>query len=167
MSVLFDCMIKVWVCHLPLISELQLWLADCHAVTMQLHSSGSRPESPVRLEANSSKRKTPSDRGTLREQWDSEWKAMLRCFWCLRGFNLILQGHDRIILGGIDMQNMVAVLGTKVVGDVCEGRAAGFGHTVVDNEQIITLCEHRGFTNCVMVLPLLHLTQLHPGHSAL
>lgn len=93
---------------------------------------------------------------------------MFRCF-SVRNVrpNLILQGHDWIVLGGIDMQNMVAVLGTKVVGDVCEGRAASFGYTVVDDEQIISLCGCGGFTNQVVILPLLHLMQLQPGHSAL
>lgn len=81
--------------------------------------------------------------------------------------NLILQGHDWIVLGGVDMQNVVAVLGTKVVGDICEGRAASFGYAVVDDEQIITLCMRRGVTNRVKILPLLHLMQLQPGHSAL
>lgn len=53
--------------------------------------------------------------------------------------NLVLQGHDWIVLGGINMQNVVAVLSTEVVGNVCEGRAASFRHTVVDDKQIIVL----------------------------
>lgn len=34
--------------------------------------------------------------------------------------DLVLYGHDRVVLGGVDVQDVVVVLPTQVVGDVCE-----------------------------------------------
>lgn len=35
------------------------------------------------------------------------------------------------------MQDVVVVLPTQVVGDVCEGRAGRLGHSVVDDDDIV------------------------------
>lgn len=51
--------------------------------------------------------------------------------------DLVLYGHDRVVLGGVDVQDVVVVLPTQVVGDVCEGRAGRLGHSVVDDDHIV------------------------------
>lgn len=60
---------------------------------------------------------------------------------CVKSFDcfsdLVLYGHDRVVLGGVDVQDVVAVLPTQVVGDVCEGRAGRLGHSVVDDDDIV------------------------------
>ena len=37
--------------------------------------------------------------------------------------HLVLQGHDGVVLGGVDVQHVEVVLGAQVVGDVGEGGA--------------------------------------------
>lgn len=57
--------------------------------------------------------------------------------------DLILHGHDRIVLGGVDVQDMVVVLPAQVIGNVAEGGAGRFGHPVVDDDQVFFALEQR------------------------
>lgn len=51
--------------------------------------------------------------------------------------DLVLYGHDRVVLGGVDVQDMVVVLPAQVVGDVGEGGAGRLGHAVVDDDKVV------------------------------
>jgi len=53
------------------------------------------------------------------------------------GSDLVLYGHNWVVLGGVYVQNMVVVLPAQVVGDVGEGGAGCLGHAVVDDDHVI------------------------------
>lgn len=59
------------------------------------------------------------------------------------GSHLVLYGHDRVVLGGVDVQDVVVVLPTQVIGDVGEGGAGRFGHAVVDDNQVVFVVGRR------------------------
>lgn len=85
--------------------------------------------------------------------------------------DLVLYGHDRVVLGGVDVQDVVVVLPTQVVGDVCEGRAGRLGHSVVDDDDVVFAVgpghERRvPLPQAVLCVPLLDLSHLMPGDGA-
>lgn len=82
-------------------------------------------------------------------------------------YYLVLQRHDRIILGGVDVENMEAVLSAQVICNVGEGGAGSLGHTVIDDNQILNLRQCRRVPQAVPYLSLLHLSHLVSGHGAL
>lgn len=51
--------------------------------------------------------------------------------------HLVLQGHDGVVLAGVDVQDVVVVPAAQVVGEVGEGGAGCFGHSVVDDHEVI------------------------------
>lgn len=51
--------------------------------------------------------------------------------------DLVLYGHDRVVLCGVDVQDVVVVLPTQVVGDVGEGGAGRLWHAVVNDDDVI------------------------------
>lgn len=70
------------------------------------------------------------------------------------------------------MQDVVAVLPTQVVGDVCEGRAGRLGHSVVDDDDVVFAVgvgHARGgvpLPQAVLRVPLLDLSHLVPGDGS-
>lgn len=80
---------------------------------------------------------------------------------------LVLQGHDRIVFGGVDVENMEAVLSAQVICDVGEGSAGSLRNTVVDDDQILNLRQRWRIPQAVPRLSLLHLSHLVSGHGAL
>lgn len=84
--------------------------------------------------------------------------------------DLVLQGQDRVVLGGVDVQHVEAILAAQVVGDVCEGRAGCLGHAVVDDDHVVVICHRRRLllqrlpTSGVLAVTLLHLRQLMTGN---
>lgn len=78
--------------------------------------------------------------------------------------DLILKRHDRIVFGGIDVQHMVVVLVAQVVGDVGEGGTCCFGHSVVDDHQIIL--RYQGLLRPLLNVPLLNLSYLMSGNGS-
>lgn len=86
--------------------------------------------------------------------------------------HLVLYGHDRVVLGGVDVQDVIVVLPAQVVGDVREGGAGRLGHAVVNNDDVVlALGRRRGrrvpFPQAVLRVPLLDLSHLVPGDGAL
>ncbi len=65
------------------------------------------------------------------------------------------------------MKNMEAVLSAQVICNVGEGGAGSFGHTVIDDNQILNLRQCRRVPQAVPYLSLLHLSHLVSGHGAL
>ena len=53
------------------------------------------------------------------------------------GSDLVLYGHDGVVLGGVDVQDVVVVFPAQVVGNVGEGGAGRLGHAVVDDYYVI------------------------------
>lgn len=51
--------------------------------------------------------------------------------------HLVLQGHDRVILAGVDVKDMVVVPAAQVVGEIGEGGTGCFGHSVVNDHYIV------------------------------
>lgn len=86
--------------------------------------------------------------------------------------DLVLDGHDRVVLCGVDVQDMVAVLSTQVVGDIGEGGAGRLGHAVVDNHNVVLAVgwqqrQRVPLPEAVLRVPLLDLSNLVPGDGAL
>lgn len=89
-----------------------------------------------------------------------------------RRSDLVLYGHDRVVLGGVDVQDVVVVLPAQVVGDVGEGGAGRLGHAVVDDYHVVfALGQRRGqrvpFSQAVLRVPLLDLSHLVSGDGSL
>ena len=85
--------------------------------------------------------------------------------------DLVLYGHDRVVLGGVDVQDVVVVLPAQVVGDVGEGGAGRLGHAVVDDDEVVfVLGQRRGrrvpFPQAVLRVPLLDLSHLVSGDGS-
>jgi len=81
--------------------------------------------------------------------------------------HLVLQRHDGIVFGRIDVQHVEAVLPAEVVGDVGEGRAGRLGHSVVDDDRVFALGRRRQFPpGGVFAVTLLHFGHLVSGDSA-
>lgn len=78
--------------------------------------------------------------------------------------DLILKGHDRIIFGGIDVQHMVVVFVAQVIGNVGEGGTGCFGHSVVDDHQIVLL--YQGLLRPLLNVSLLNLSYLMSGNGS-
>jgi len=86
--------------------------------------------------------------------------------------HLVLQGQDRVVLGGVDVQDVEAVLATEVVGDVGEGGAGRLGHPVVDDHHVVGRAQRWGPltttpNTTTTTLTLLHLRHLVPGDGPL
>lgn len=86
--------------------------------------------------------------------------------------DLVLYGHDGVVLGGVDVQDVVVVLPAQVVGDVGEGGAGRLGHAVVDDDEVVlVLGRRRGrrvpFPQAVLRVPLLDLSHLMSGDGSL
>lgn len=86
--------------------------------------------------------------------------------------HLVLYGHDRVVLGSVDVQDVIVVLPTQVVGDVGEGGAGRLGHTVVDNDHIVVVVGQRRsrrvpFPQAVLRVSLLDLSYLMSGNGSL
>lgn len=62
------------------------------------------------------------------------------------------------------MQHMVVVLVAQVVGDVGEGGTGCFGHSVVDDYQIVLL--YQGLLRPLLNVPLLNLSYLMSGNDS-
>lgn len=63
---------------------------------------------------------------------------------CVSGrSDLVLYGHDRVVLGGIDVQDVVVVLPAQVVGDVGKRGAGRLGYAVVDDDQVVVALGQR------------------------
>lgn len=84
--------------------------------------------------------------------------------------DLVLQGHDRVVLGGVDVQDVVVVLSAQVVGDVGEGGAGRLGHAVVDDDHVILAagqrCRRVPLPQAVLRVPLLDLSYLMAGDGS-
>ncbi len=85
--------------------------------------------------------------------------------------DLVLDGHDRVVLGGVDVQDVVVVLPAQVVGDVGEGGAGRLGHAVVDDDDVVfAVGQRRGrrvpFPQAVLRVPLLDLSHLVSGDGS-
>lgn len=87
------------------------------------------------------------------------------------GSDLVLDGHDWVVFGGVDVQDMVAVLPAQVVGDVGEGGAGCLGHAVVDDHQVVLAvrqCRRRvSLPQAVLRVALLDLSHLVSGDGSL
>lgn len=80
--------------------------------------------------------------------------------------DLILYGHDWVVLGGVDVQDVVVVLPAQVIGDVGEGGAGRLGHAVVDDDHVIFALGQRRrvpFSQAVLCVPLLDFSYLMSG----
>lgn len=85
---------------------------------------------------------------------------------CVKSY-LVLQRHDRVVLGCVDVQNVEAILPTQVVGDVSEGRAGCFGHSVVDDDRVVVFYYRRNFPPTpVFAVTLLYFGHLVSGYGA-
>lgn len=62
------------------------------------------------------------------------------------------------------MQHMVVVLVAQVVGDVGEGGTGCFGHSVVDDHQIVF--RYQGRLRPLLNVPLLNLSYLMSGNGS-
>lgn len=62
------------------------------------------------------------------------------------------------------MQHMIVVLVAQVIGDVGEGGTGCFGHSVVDDHQIIFL--DQGHLRSLLNVPLLNLSYLMSGNDS-
>lgn len=51
--------------------------------------------------------------------------------------DLVLYGHDRVVLGRVDVQDVEVILPAQVVGDVGERGAGRLGHAVVDYDHVV------------------------------
>lgn len=85
--------------------------------------------------------------------------------------NLVLNGHDRVVLGGVDVQDVVVVLPTQVIGNVGEGGAGCLGHAVVNDDHVIFAVGQQGcsrvpFPQTVLCVPLFDLSYLVSGDSS-
>lgn len=101
----------------------------------------------------------------------THYKCKWRRWWTRRRTNLVLYGHDWVVLGGVDVQDMVVVLPTQVIGNVGEGGAGCLGHAVVNDDHIIFTVGWRWggrvpFPQAVLCVPLLDLSHLVPGDSS-
>lgn len=86
--------------------------------------------------------------------------------------NLVLDGHDRVVLGRVDVQHVVAVLATQVIGDIGEGSAGRLGHAVVDNDHVVFAVgwqqgQRVSLPEAILRVPLLNLSNLVPGDGSL
>lgn len=82
--------------------------------------------------------------------------------------DLVLYRHDWVVLGGVDVQDVVMVLPAQVVGDVGEGGAGRLGHAVVDDDHVVFALGQRRrrrvpFPQAVLRVPLLDLSYLVSG----
>lgn len=85
-------------------------------------------------------------------------------FWMgFRKTDLILKRHDGIVFAGVDVQHMVVIFVAQVVGDVGEGGAGCFGHSVVDDHRVVLLKLH--LLNPHLTVPSLDLSHLMPGNG--
>lgn len=85
--------------------------------------------------------------------------------------DLVLYGHDRVVLGGVDVQDVVVILPTQVVGNVGEGGAGRFRDAVVDNDYVIFAVRRRHrcripLPQAVLRVPLLDLPYLVSGDGS-
>lgn len=80
--------------------------------------------------------------------------------------HLVLQGHDRVVLRGVDVQNVVLVLAAQVVGDVGEGGAGRLRHAVVDDDYVIALAQRR-LVPAILSVALFNLPHFMPCDGAL
>lgn len=64
------------------------------------------------------------------------------------------------------MQDVEAVLPTQVVGDVSEGRAGRFGHSVVDDDHVVFVWQRGQLTAGVLTVALLHFSHLVSGDGS-
>lgn len=80
--------------------------------------------------------------------------------------HLVLERHDRVVFGGVDVQDMEAVLPTQVVGDVSEGCAGRLGHSVVDDDHVIPACWGWKLPPGVFIVALLYLGHLVSGNGS-
>lgn len=84
--------------------------------------------------------------------------------------DLVLQGHDWVVLGGVDVQDVVVVLPTQVVGDVGEGGAGRLGNAVVDDDHVVFAIRWRRarvpVPQAVLRVPLLDLSHLMSGNRS-
>lgn len=78
---------------------------------------------------------------------------------------LILQRHNRVIFGCIDMQNMVFVLRTEIIGNVCEGCAGSLGYSVVNNHHIIFFIQCHILSGTISCMTLLYFSDFVPCNS--
>lgn len=86
--------------------------------------------------------------------------------------DLVLDGHDWVVLCGVDVQDVVAVLAAQVVGDIGEGSAGCLGHTVVDDDHVVLAVgwqqrQRVPLPEAVLRVPLLDLSNLVPGDGSL
>lgn len=85
--------------------------------------------------------------------------------------DLVLYGHDGVVLGRVDVQDVVVVLPAKVVGNVGEGGAGRLGHAVVDDDHIFALGQRRrrrlSLPQPILRVPLLNLSYLVSGDGPL
>lgn len=80
--------------------------------------------------------------------------------------HLVLQRHDGIVFGRIDVQDVEAILPTQVVGDVGERRAGRLGDSVVDDDHVVFVCRWRRFPTCIFIVALLYFSDLVSGNGA-
>lgn len=85
--------------------------------------------------------------------------------------DLVLYGHDWVVLCRVDVQDMVVVLPAQVVGDVGEGGAGRLGHAVVDDDHVVLAIgrqqgERFPFPEPVLRVPLLDLSNFVPGDGS-
>lgn len=102
----------------------------------------------------------------LQMKWRIHVKLCVRC-----RSDLVLYGHDRVVLGGVDVQDVVVVLPAQVVGDVGEGGAGRLGHAVVDDDNVVfALGQRRGrrvpFPQAILRVPLFDLSHLVSGDGS-
>lgn len=86
--------------------------------------------------------------------------------------DLVLDGHDRVVLGCVDVQHVVAVLAAQVVGDIGEGGAGRLGHAVVDDDHVVLAVgwqqgQRVPLPEAILRVPLLDLSNLVPGDGSL
>lgn len=72
------------------------------------------------------------------------------------GTYLILQRHNRIIFGCVDMQNMVFVPCTKIIGNICKGRACSFRYSIINYHHIIIIIQ-----SCIWPRSIYRMTLLN------
>lgn len=103
---------------------------------------------------------------------DSCWTCSKKTVSVSYRSDLVLYGHDRVVLGRVDVQDVEVILPAQVVGDVGERGAGRLGHAVVDYDHVVLAVSWLRWgqgvplPQTVLRVPLLDLSYLVSGDGS-